>query len=258
MGIKQNGLLVTDVYHRRLKPRENAFTYKVYYLSFALKELQSLANRFFSLEKFNLFGFYNKDHGARKGDDLEPWIRDILKKNKVKHADGDVVLMTMPRVLGYVFNPVSFWFCLDKKKQVRAVLAEVNNTFKESHNYLVAKPDSSVITKDDWLKADKMLHVSPFMHVKGEYQFRFYYSDEKIGVWINYKTEEGEVLHTYVLGKREPFTSKALLKVFFLFPFMTLKVITLIHYQAVILWVFKGIRYVPKPKPSEEELTKWP
>ncbi|NDF12492.1 MAG: DUF1365 domain-containing protein [Proteobacteria bacterium] len=255
MALK-NALLVADVMHKRLIPRVNQFTYKVYYLAFPISRLSELASNILSVNRFNLLSFYEKDHKAEEGKS-EAWIRGVLKEHGITAADGDIVLACLPRVLGYVFNPVSFWFCLDKQGGLRAVLAEVNNTFKENHNYLLSHADQRVITSDDWLTASKVFYVSPFLEVKGNYRFRFYYSEDKIGVWINYATEEGDTLYTSIVGKRKDISRQTLVSAFLSFPFVTLKVITLIHYQAVKLWL-KKVKYVTRPKPPEEKISKWP
>ncbi len=254
IGIK-NGLCLAKVMHKRMQPKENQFVYSVFYLCFPLKNVKDIAGGILSLNRFNILGFYEKDHGAKDGSSLEKWIRDILEKEGVKEADGDIVLMTYPRVLGYVFNPVSFWFCLDKQGKLRAVLAEVNNTFGESHNYLISHPDNREIKKDEWLIARKVFHVSPFMEVEGTYKFRFAYSDDVAGVWLDYDTEKGEMLKTWVVGKRIDLNKSSIMKAFLKHPLVTLKTIFLIHYQAVRL-ILKGIWWFKKPKPPAEGLTR--
>lgn len=250
-----NGLLISKIMHARQKPRKHAFTYGAYYLCFALEELKTLGNTFLSLNQFNLFSFHDRDHASRNGDNIENWIHRLLQEWNITQADGKIVLLTLPRVLGYVFNPVSFWFCLDKLGNLRAVLSEVSNTFGEHHSYLSFHDDHRPITGDDWLEAQKMFHVSPFMKVEGYYRFRFVYSEDKIGVWINYFDEAGMLLATSVTGKRHPLTSANLLKCFFRYPLVTFKVIGLIHFEAVRL-LLKRIKYQPKPLPPATEVSK--
>ncbi len=250
-----NGGLVAQVMHKRLRPREHRFRYHVYYICFPLSALLKLKSPLFGVERWRPFAFYNKDHGPCDGSALDTWIGTILQKFNIESADGEVVLMTHPRVLGYAFNPVSFWFCLDKSGNLRAVLAEVHNTFGERHCYLIAHEDQRPMTQNDWFTSKKVFHVSPFMEVRGEYRFRFAYGEERVGVWIDYETEEGEMLQTSVAGKREPLTDGFLLKVFFRYPMMTLKVIGLIHFEAIRL-LAKKIKYVPKPTPPSDEVTR--
>lgn len=251
MAKLENGFVAAKVMHRRLLPRENHFVYGAYYLCFPLSRLAGASSALLRKERWGVFGLYKRDHGARDGSDWLPWIRGLLEKFGVTAADGDVVLMTMPRVFGYVFNPVSFWFCLDKQGGLRAVLAEVNNTFGESHNYLVFHDDQRMILPDERLKSNKMFYVSPFLEVKGEYLFRFHYQEDRVGVWIDYQTEEGVVLNTYVGGKRTALNDRVLLGAFVKIPLVTLKVIVMIHFQAIKLWL-KRVRYVPRPQPPKE------
>ena len=250
-----NGLLIADVMHARARPRPNRFHYGVYYLCFALDELSKMGNALLSVNKLNLFSFFERDYGRKDNTGVEPWIRGLLAEWNIPEADGRIVLLTLPRQFGHVFNPVSFWFCLDKSGALRTVLSEVSNTFGERHCYMSFKEDRSVIDQDDWLRAEKIFHVSPFLDVTGYYLFRFAYRDDKIGVWINYHDEEGLMLSTAVVGKRHPLTALGLAWCFIRYPLVTFKVIGLIHYQAVRLWL-KRMRYRPKPIPPITEVSR--
>lgn len=251
----ENGLFIAQVMHARQQPKHHAFVYGVYYLCFALSDMAKLASPLLALNRFNLFSFHEKDHGKRDGSSGELWMRDILKKWNIPQADGRIVLLTLPRVLGYVFNPVSFFFCLDKQNNLRAVLSEVANTFGERHCYLSFHEDRRAITQDDILLTEKIFHVSPFMKVKGHYLFRFAYGEKNLGVWIDYYDENGHLLATSLSGKRVPLTTKNLLRCFFRYPLVTLKVISLIHFEAVRLLI-KGIKYQPKPTPPTSEISQ--
>jgi len=247
-------LMVADVAHARLRPAKNAFHYHVYYLCTALANWQRLGRLWlFSLERFNLFSLRARDYSADTTP--EAYVRGLLAGWNVTAADGEVVLLTLPRVLGYAFNPVSFWFCLDQTGALRAVLADVRNTFGERHGYLLFHEDQRVISRDDWLTSQKQFHVSPYLPVVGHYEFRFAYGEEKIGVWINYHDEEGLLLTTSLVGKRRPLTSASLFYVFMRYPLVTFKVIGLIHYQAMKLFL-KGVRYRVKPTPPITEISR--
>lgn len=250
-----NALVTTNVMHARHAPRKHAFHYGVYYLCFNLEERPQLKRPFLSLNKFNLFGFNVADHGPRDGTPLVPWIQKLLKDFNVHEANGPISLMTMPRILGHVFNPVSFWFCRDTKGNLRAVLAEVSNTFGEHHNYLCFHDDRRTIMPDDWLTSRKVFHVSPFMDVEGHYEFRFIYKADKIGVWINHYQHNTHMLSTSVVGTRQPLTSQNLLRCFVRYPLLTFKVVALIHFEALRL-LFKGISFRSKPKPPTKETTR--
>lgn len=248
-------ILDAQVVHARSRPRRNHFRYRVYYLCVRLCDWDALAQtRFLSLGRFNLFSLHAADY---QGDAESPerWIRAVLARFGVTEADGEVVLMTMPRVLGYVFNPVSFWFCLDRSGALRAVLADVSNTFGERHAYLLHHEDQRPMREDDWFESDKVFHVSPFLEVKGRYRFRMAYGEQHLGVWIDYDDGDGVVLTTSVIGRRRALTGTALLGNFFRYPLVTAKVITLIHYQALRLFL-KGVRYHRKPVPPVTEISR--
>ena len=250
-----SAITIARVMHKRLRPREHGFSYRVYYLCFKLSQMQSISNRFLSIEKWNLMSFYRRDHGARDGSDPESWIREVLASFRLTEVGGEIILLTMPRILGYVFNPVSFWFCLDSKGQLRAVLSEVSNTFGEHHCYISCHDDHRVIAPDEWLRADKVFHVSPFMDVTGYYMFRFSCADNKIAASVNHFDDEGLLLATSVTGDLAPLTSAAAIRAFLFYPLVTFKVIVLIHFEAIRL-VLKGLRYFRKPLPPLHEVTR--
>jgi DUF1365 family protein len=250
-----NGLLIADVVHTRDRPKYHHLHYHVYYLCVALADLPQLTKLWVMRHnRFGLFSFYDRDH-APANEAPEAWIRARMAEWNITHADGDIVLLTMPRILGYGFNPVSFWFCLDKAGALRAVLSEVRNTFGEKHCYWSFHDDGRVITQDDRLTAKKIFHVSPFMEVVGHYAFRFFYADKKVGVWIDYHDAAGKILSTSMVGKRRDASSTSLLYCFFRYPLVTLKVIGLIHYHALKLMA-KGIRYHRKPNPPTTEISR--
>ncbi|MDF3023383.1 MAG: hypothetical protein K0R10_744 [Alphaproteobacteria bacterium] len=184
--VLSNGLFISKVAHTRMRPKRNSFWYGVYYLSFPLDEMKRLAEcALLSVNRGNLFSFHENDH-ATGGLAIESWARKVLADWQVPQADGRVVLVTLPRLFGYVFNPVSFFFCLDKAGALRAVISEVHNTFGDVHSYICFHDDRRPITQDDFMQADKKLHVSPFIKVEGHYVFRFAYGEEKLGVWIDH------------------------------------------------------------------------
>jgi len=150
-------VLFGRVMHARLIPKKNAFNYGIYYLSIPLNQLKNLP---IAYNKFGLLSFYDKDHGSCDGVDLETWARQILLNYKINNVT-DITLICMPRVMGYVFNPVSFWVCRDVDQNVRAVLCEVHNTFGEKHTYICAHTDHAPIQDKDILKGEKLFHVSP-------------------------------------------------------------------------------------------------
>lgn len=233
--------MVGEVMHGRLFPRRNNFRYALYYLAFPLSERTSLPVAY---NRFGPMSFYDRDHGD--GADLEGWARNILAEFGVEAA-GEIVLICMPRILGYVFNPVSFWLCHDTTGALKAVLCEVHNTFGEQHTYVCAHADGRTIGPADTMEERKVFHVSPFLARSGTYNFRFDATDGAFKVWIDYFHEDGrKQLVTSLSGKLIDMTASSCRRVFWRYPLVTFKAILLIHYQALKL-VLKKIKYIPKP-----------
>lgn len=232
-----------NVMHGRLFPRKNHFLYGIYYLVLPLSKLHELP---IAYNSWGAMSFYDADHGYGTKGTLEGWARAILKEHDL-YLEGEIVLVCMPRILGYVFNPVSFWLCHDKSGNLKAVLCEVHNTFGEKHTYLCAHPDGKNIMPDETLRAQKIFHVSPFLKREGHYEFRFESADNYFKVWIDYFDGAGQKqLVTSLAGKYTTMTKSACKKLFREYPLVTLKAIALIHYQAIRL-IMKKIRYVSKP-----------
>jgi len=243
------------VMHARLRPKRNIFSYGVFFMRFALSDMNRLAGPLFSVDRFNLLSFHRRDHGARDGGDLQTWIRSLLRAEGLRAADGEIWLQAFPRVLGYVFNPVSFWLCHDRAGGLRAVLCEVSNTFGEHHNYLLAHSDERPIEASDVLTARKVFHVSPFCEVNGGYRFQFELDPAATRVRIDYDDPAGKLLVTSVSGEARALTTARIVRAFALYPWMTFAVIARIHWQAARLWL-KGVRFVSKPLPPVRETTR--
>jgi DUF1365 family protein len=245
-----------EVMHRRLRPAAHRFVYPVYFLRLPLSQLtrsRSAWGGLLSINRWNLLSLHYADHGD--GGDPLAWIRALLAREGISAADGEVVLQAFPRVLGYVFNPVSFWFCHDRAGALRAVLAEVNNTFGERHSYLLAHPDQRAIAEGEQLETRKVFHVSPFCSVRGGYRFRFLHREDRTLARIDYADEQGDLLHTSVSGRARPLSAASLARAFFGYPLMTLGVVARIHYQALKLWA-KRVPFFSKPIPPVEEVTR--
>ncbi|MGD0142009.1 MAG: DUF1365 domain-containing protein [Rhizomicrobium sp.] len=240
--------LDASIFHARHRPRRNAFRYSAVYLALATTDLrQSRPAGLFSIDRPNLFGLRTGDYGDRRSPP-DAWIRTVLAEWNLREADGEIVLVTMPRVFGFVFNPVSFWLCLDKSGRLRGVLAEVNNTFGERHSYLCFHDDHRPIAPEDRLHARKVFHVSPFIDVKGEYRFRFSYASDRIAIAIDLFDDDGLLLSTTIGGPLRRLTAWRLLRALLINPLLPFKVVGLIHYQALKLWL-KKIRHFRKPMP---------
>ncbi len=254
-GPLKAGIFFGDVMHVRLRPRRNAFRYRVFFLRFPISAIERLENALFSVNRWNIFSFHYRDHGPRDGSHPEAWLRNLLSREGLEAADGEIMLQTFPRMLGYVFNPISFWFCHDRGGALRAVLCEVSNTFGEHHHYLVSHPDAVAIEAGDSFVARKVFHVSPFCEVSGEYRFEFRVGAESSHVRIDYDDAGGRLLRTAVSGKGGAFSVRGLLRAFTLYPWMTLGVVVRIHFQALRLWL-KGVPWFMKPVPPEREVSR--
>ncbi len=248
-------LVCGQVMHRRLRPVQNRFVYRVFFLRLPLSRLEDAANAILSLNRFNLLGFHFRDHGARDGSHPLAWVRALLAREGLACADGEVWLHAFPRVLGYVFNPVSFWFCEDRAGSTRAILAEVNNTFGERHCYLLAHPDQRAIEDGDELAARKVFHVSPFFPVAGAYRFRFANGGRLRMARIDYRDDAGSLLLTSISGRAQPLTAARLARAFIAHPLMSFGVMARIHWQAARLWA-KRVPFFSKPAPPTEELSR--
>ena len=251
------------VKHRRLRPTENAFGYGVFTLLIPMRARKShphiLNENGVSDNRFGICSFYDKDHGNGQSDSLA-WIENVLKESGIDHIDGEIWLQTFPRVLGYVFNPVSFWICTDSNQKVQAVLAEVNNTFGERHCYLLYKNSRAPILSGESMTSKKVFHVSPFCEVRGEYHFRFLFSQDSRSKEHSVARielhEDGQALiNTSISGVSRPLSKANVILALFRYPLMSLGVIFRIHWQALKLWV-KGVPFYTKPKPPEFEISR--
>ena len=243
------------VMHERHVQAHNRFIYPTAFLRLPLSRLATLRAPLLGIERASVFSFRNLDHGARDGSPLLPWIQTLLRAQGLAElCDGEIVLQTMPRIFGFVFNPVSFWLCHDRAGALRVVLAEVSNTFGERHNYLVHHPDQRPIVSGDELRASKCFHVSPFFPVRGEYRFRFEQRGAVHAVSIDL-WDGGELqLSTRLSGRAQALDGGAMRKWLARQPFMTLGVVARIHWQALRL-ALRRVSFFRKPPPPIEETT---
>ena len=246
-------VLRARVTHARSAPVRNSFAYGVDYV--LLDERQLVGGpmpRLFSLECRNLVSLYGSDHGF-SGEGGTGWVRQIAADASIGEI-SNIALLTHPRYWGYVFNPVSFWFMTGPDGALKAVLVEVHNTFGDRHCYLCRSPQGDPIEPDEWVRADKRLHVSPFFAIEGSYSFRFAIEGASIGVWIRYDNGKGGGLFTALVGDRQPLTDGELLRALVRRPLGAAKTTALIHWQALKLCL-KGVRYRNRPEPPREQIT---
>lgn len=228
-----------QVMHDRLRPQRNRFSYPVFYVRINLGRLEECSSRWFGVDKRRLVNIRTRDYGPRDGSSLDAWMRKLLREHGIQ-ADGDIWLQTFPRIAGFAFNPVSFWHCHDKQGALKAVLAEVNNTFGDSHCYLL-----HLDSQDGHASCAKRLHVSPFCQVEGEYRFRFRFGASSQLTKIDYHDANGLLLKTAVAGKPEPCSDSALLRALLRQPLLCIGIVARIHWQALRLWC-KGVPFFGK------------
>ncbi|MBK7061860.1 MAG: DUF1365 domain-containing protein [Rubrivivax sp.] len=238
-----------EVRHRRLRPAVNAFAYPTYFLLLPMRALREQPSAALARNRFGLLSFHDRDHGDG-GNDALAWIDQLLQQQGVNDARGEVWLHTYPRVLGFAFKPVSFWYCHRVDGSLAAIVAEVNNTFGERHCYLLDEPG---LAWGQELRARKVFHVSPFCQVQGEYRFRFMRTDERTVARIDHHDESGPLLHTSVSGTLQLLTAASARAAFFGMPLMTLGVLARIHWQALRLWC-KRVPFMRKP-PAPDAFT---
>ncbi|WP_417524349.1 DUF1365 domain-containing protein [Marinovum sp.] len=241
-------------WHGRKGAVENSFRYGVdYVLLDAEADVPGL--RLFGRNRAGLTSLHDSDHGgAPKAGRGAAWVREVLARYNLA-LTGPVLLLAQPRVLGHVFNPVSFWLIHDGRDRLCAVIAEVTNTFGDRHCYLCHKPDLSPLTADDRITAQKILHVSPFQPVAGQYIFRFDIRDDRIGIWIDLGTGAGGGVTATLTGPRKPLTDAAILRFCLRRPFGARRVRALIHWQALKLW-WKGATYRRRPEAPGHEVSR--
>ena len=242
-----------QVIHKRFKPKEHFFKYKVFSLLLDLSELSLLDKelKIFSYNKFNILSFYDIDHGPRDGTSLISWVKANLNNNNINSNEIKIKLLCYPRVLGYIFNPLSIFFVYDKNSNLISILYEVKNTFGEQHTYVFK------INKDNQLlehSCKKKFHVSPFIEMNCLYYFKILKPTDKLSVVINQNDDSGKLLFASQDGLKNELNNKNLMISYISNPLMSFKIIGAIHFEAFKLWI-KGIKLVKKKFKIKNNIT---
>jgi DUF1365 family protein len=256
-----------QVRHVRLRPARHAFDYSAYFLMLPMRHLQALARSDSKNDKSNqtvlpinragLLSFFDTDHGdgrqPENGGALT-WIEELLESENIHDAKGEIWLQTFPRVLGYTFKPVSFWYCHRSDNTLAAILAEVHNTFGERHCYLLPEPKFGHTEH-----ANKIFHVSPFCDVKGQYEFRFmrtFQADaDRVVARVDHGDDNGPLIQTSISGVLLPATREEIRRTFWRYPLFTFAVMLRIHWQALLLWL-KRVPFLTKPEPPSQLVSR--
>ncbi len=247
-----NCAYVTRTVHVRFTPFKRRFSQRLLHLYLDVDRIADAAKalRLFAYNRPGVFSFYDKDHGDRTGAPLRVWAERMFREAGVELGGGRIGLLTFPRVLGYVFNPISLFIGHDCEGRARGVIYEVNNTFGETHAYVAPLQDGPVNAH----AARKNLHVSPFFDVAGQYRFRLKPPEQDFHLAVENEVE-GRIAHSATLGgARAALTDGRLLRTLVTYPFMTLQVIAAIHWHALFLWL-RGAGYRAKPHAPVEPAT---
>jgi DUF1365 family protein len=230
------------VRHARLRPAAHAFSYPTLFVLLPMRSLRAQPCEALNRHRRALFRFDDRDHGEGAGDALA-WLEGLLRREGVDGVDGEIWLQTYPRMAGFVFKPVSFWYCHRADGSLRAVVAEVNNTFGERHCYLL---DGRDVAWGATLSADKVFHVSPFCSVQGGYRFRFARTGDRIVARVEHVDADGPLIVTSVSGRLEPLDAASARRASLSMPLLTYGVVARIHWQALALWR-KRVPFFRKP-----------
>ncbi len=248
-------LYTCKVMHARLRPKVHRFNYRIFSTLIDIDRIAGLAriSPVFSVGRFNLLAFYPKDHGPRDGTALRPYIDMLLEKAGLPEPPARILLLSMPRVLGTLFNPLSVYYCLSPAHQLVAAVFEVRNTFGEHHSYVtLASPDHAVPDDNTTrLEQDKLFYVSPFFDMAMRYKFRLAPPNQSLRLRIMMDSPEGPVFSAAMAGELEPFSTTNLVTVALRIPPLAIKVLTAIVWEAARIWL-KGIGVKRRPPPPRQ------
>lgn len=242
-----------QVRHARLRPARHAFAYGTFFLMLPMRSLAVLGSKALAVNRFGAISFHDRDHGdgrdVSQGGALA-WLDALLHSEGIADANGEVWLHCYPRIFGFTFKPVSFWYCHDTSDRLRAIVVEVNNTFGERHCYLLDKPQWGIEQT-----ADKVFHVSPFCSVEGQYRFRFMRTSDRTVARIDHDDALGALIQTSVSGHLVALNTRSQWQALLRYPLMTVMVVVRIHWQAFKLWR-KKVTFFSKPTPPQDFVTR--
>ncbi|MBH9551696.1 DUF1365 domain-containing protein [Inhella gelatinilytica] len=255
MGLNRAHVGRGPVRHRRMAPHPHAFEVDSFFLMLPMRSLRIRPEPALHRNRRAWVSFHDADHGEG-GEDALAWCEALLEREGIDGVDGEIWLQCFPRVAGHAFKPVSFWYCERRDGTVRAVLAEVHNTFGERHVYLL---EGEGLAYGAEVQARKVFHVSPFAKVQGQYRFRFHRrtgSDARCIARIDLDDDSGRaLLQTSIAGQLEPLSAAALRRAALAQPLHSWMLVARIHWHALRLWL-KGVPWFSKPLPPTELVSR--
>jgi uncharacterized protein len=228
------------VTHRRLRPVQHAMSYDVAALLVDVDKIAETAqqHKFLSYNSFNMFGIDDRDHGAGDSTAIRDFAWGLVKSTLGTQDVCKIFMLCYPRLLGFVFNPMTTYFCVDTDGNTRLMIYEVHNTFGGRHSYVT---EAIAADAPNFYQAEKVFYVSPFNKIEGQYGLKASQPLDRVSVGVALTTQDGPTLNAYFAGQRVELNDRNLLGVFFAYPLMTLKVVVAIHFEALKLW-FKGLK----------------
>lgn len=242
------------VMHQRMRPFRHGFRYRVFTLYLDLDELPDIHKKtgLLSYNRFNVFSVYDRDHATRDGRPMKDWVLKNAAEKNVDLDGGKIYMLCFPRLFGYVFNPLTVYYCKDRAGRLTAILYEVKNTFGEQHGYFLPSPAAAEGPVRQ--THPKLFYVSPFIEMEAQYHFTVKDPGEKLSVLIRQKDRQGDLLLAVWTGSRAALSRGNLVKALVLFPFQAFHVILAIHWQALKIWL-KGGRYYSRPKVPDRDVS---
>lgn len=250
-------LFFGQVMHQRMMPMQYRFAYRVFGLLLDIDQIEQEAQslRWLSLDRFNLLTVRSQDHGPRDGSAWRPWVENTLSEYGIKNI-GRIRLSCFPRVLGYGFNPLSVWYCENLEGETIAIISEVSNTFGGVYHY-VHHMNGEPLSWPVECVADKRFHVSPFINMNQQYHFKFSHADDHVGILINEYQDETLHLIASQDAELEALSNRNLLKAFFMMPMMSFKIIGMIHWHALKIWLRGGQFHSYDESSQQEVKSEW-
>lgn len=251
---EHSSLYIGSVFHRRLRPRSHYLRYRSFWLFLDLDEIEAISQRLrmFSFNRANVLSLRNADYASGKDQPLRVQVEERLEEAGIADAAQRICLLTMPRMLGYGFNPLSIYYCYRTSDSLAAIIYEVTNTHGERHSYVI--PCNPGDTSEIHQSCDKQFYVSPFLDMDMRYAFSLTTPGDNLTVAIKGSDASGPIISTGLAGKRAPLTDASLVRAMLRHPLLTHKVIAGIHWEALRLWL-KGLKIRPHPRPPQRPFT---